>query len=130
MPFDGFKVQQLFVFLLSLVVGPVYAFLVLPTYWNANLEDHKKYAIVYCIVMALLGTVVGLRSVWSFVMSIIGVAMILYGQYLDFAEKKRGKHWLEGREENKTLSVFGIGNPMFVLGWIFLCHVLCLPESE
>lgn len=130
MPYDGFKFQQLFVFLLSLVTGSIYSFLVLPTYWNANLEDHKKYAIVYCIVMILLGAVVGLRSIWSFVMSITGVAMILYGQYLDFAETKRGKHWLEGREENKTLNVFGIGNPLFVLGWIFLCHVLCLPESE
>lgn len=124
--FAGFKVLNLLIFVASLVAGIVYA-LLLPAYWNANQVDFKKLLIAYSVAMIALAIVGGVKGGWSFAFSMISVALILYGQYTDFQEKKRGKYWMQSQEENKNLSVFGMGNSMFVLGWILLCQVLSRP---
>jgi hypothetical protein len=127
MPFKDFELRQLYVFFLGVTIGPIYALLVLPAYWNGNREDYMKFMYAYCILMISLAIAIGLNGGASLIMSVVSVILILLGQYLDFSEQKRGKAWLEDRKVNENLSIFGIGNPLFIVGWILLCHGLSLP---
>jgi hypothetical protein len=122
LPFNTFSLQILFTGLLALCIGPIYGLMVLPTYWAGNMTDHPKFMYIYCLLMICLAAVVGLQGGAALVMSILSVLFILIGQYLDFSEQKRGKSWLQDRKVNPNWSLFGIGHPLFVLGWVLLCH--------
>lgn len=122
LPFNNFTLQMLFTSLLALCVGPIYGMMVLPTYWAGNMTDHGKYMYVYGLFMFAFAAVVGLRGGAALVMSIMSGLFIFLGQFLDFTEQKRGQAWLQDRKVNPSWSLFGMGHPIFVLGWILLCH--------
>eukprot|EP00980_Cylindrotheca_fusiformis_P008296 scaffold1736_cov127-Cylindrotheca_fusiformis.AAC.110 len=131
LPFSDYTLQMLLTFILALFIGPVYSLLVLPAYWAGNMTDHTKYMYIYCILMAALAAVLGLQGGLYLAVSIVGVILILLGQYLDFGEQKRGRSWLVGRKVNQNWSLFGIGNPIFVVGWILLCHAIAhFPDPD
>ena len=127
LPFDVFNLKIFFSSLLAATAGLFYNLMVLPTYWTGNLQDHNKFVYVYSAMMISMGIVLGLNSVPTAIMSVMGTILILLGQFLDLLEQKKGRFWLQERIDNPTLSLFGVGQPLLVFGWILLCQAVALP---
>jgi len=127
LPFEVFNLKIFFASILGASAGLFYNLMVLPTYWTGNLQDHNKFVYVYSFFMMAFAIVLGLNSVPTMVMSVLGAVMILLGQFLDLLEQKKGRFWLQERIDNPTLSLFGIGQPLLVFGWILVCHAVALP---
>jgi hypothetical protein len=128
MPFGGgFTWQKLFTCILPIVIGAVYAVLVLPAFWNADLPKFKRWRNVYYVLMVLLFTSVGVHGGAPLIMSMFGVFFVLLGQHFDMLERKRGAWWLQEREINPNPTAFGIGQPIYLIGWILLCLSISIP---
>lgn len=130
LPFDVFNLKIFFSSLLAATAGLFYNLMVLPTYWTGNLQDHNKFVFVYSAMMISMGIVLGLNSVPTAIMSVMGTILILLGQFLDLLEQKKGRFWLQERIDNPTLSLFGVGQPLLVFGWILLCQAVALPTVD
>ncbi|CAJ1942446.1 unnamed protein product [Cylindrotheca closterium] len=127
LPFQVFNLEIFFSSILAASAGLFYNLMVLPTYWTGNLQDHNKFVYVYSVFMIAFAIVLGLNSVPTMVMSVLGTVMILLGQFLDLLEQKKGRFWLQERIDNPTLSLFGIGQPLLVFGWVLVCQAVALP---
>jgi hypothetical protein len=129
MPFNatGLSIQKFCTFAVCLVIGPVYAVLVLPAFWRADAKSYQKYSYIYYMLMVLLATAIGVSGGVELILSMSGVALILVGQRRDLYERKRGKTWLDSQIENPNPQVYGLGLPLFVLGWVFLSLAMSVP---
>lgn len=127
LPFDVFNLKVFFASLLGASAGLFYNLMVLPTYWTGNLQDHNKFVYVYSFFVMAFAIVLGLNSVPTMIMSVMGAVMILLGQFLDLLEQKKGRFWLQERIDNPTLSLFGVGQPLIIFGWILVCQAVALP---
>mmetsp|Transcript_42649 Transcript_42649/g.102841 ORF Transcript_42649/g.102841 Transcript_42649/m.102841 type:complete len:540 (-) Transcript_42649:1309-2928(-) len=129
MPFGatGLTIQKFCTFAVCLVIGPVYAFLVLPAFWRADSSSYQQYTYIYYGLMILLATAIGVGGGVELILSMTGVALILVGQRRDLYERKRGITWLKDQTTSTNPQVYGLGLPLFVLGWVFLCLAMCVP---
>ena len=131
MPFgQRLNIQQVIACVLASLVGIVYAFRVLPVYWNGNLVEYKKWNYVYYGLMVFLFTTIGVHGQGALVSSMTGAILILLGQYLDMSEKKRGTSWIHQGEENRHEVSFGYGHPVYVVGWLLLCMAMTIPMTS
>lgn len=121
------SIQKFCTFSVCLVIGPVYSFLVLPAFWRADAAACQNYTYIYYVLMILLATGIGVGGGVELILSMSGVAMILVGQRRDLYERKRGQTWLERQNVNTNPQVYGLGLPLFVLGWVFLCLAMSVP---
>jgi hypothetical protein len=110
-----------------LAIAPVYACLVLPALWRADPASYQRWSSVYYLFMVLLATAVGIAGGVALLLSMTGVGLILVGEKRDLYERKRGQVWLDSREVNPNPEVYGVGQPLYVLGWIFLCLAISVP---
>ena len=120
-------IQKFCTFSVCLVIGPVYAFLVLPAFWRGDSASYQQYTYIYYALMILLATAIGVGGGVELILSMSGVALILVGQRRDLYERKRGIAWLKNQTTNKNPQVYGLGLPLFVLGWVFLCLAMSVP---
>lgn len=128
MPFGaGFSTQKLFACVVGCLIGIVYGLQVLPAYWNGDLALYKRWNYVYYSLTVLLFTAIGIDGQGPLISSMIGVFLILLGQYFEMLEKKRGKFWIQNGESNPREFAFSYGNPTQVLGWIILCMGMSIP---
>ena len=125
--FYGFTAGRIISFLLCLITGSLYAFKVLPSYWTGYPGPFNKWNTVYCASFCALVLSVGVHHWISCVLAFAGGCMIVAGQYVDMFDRKRGYFWINARNTNPRPSVFGIGQPMYIAGWIFLALAMSVP---
>lgn len=128
MPFgEGFTIQKIFMCIIPIGIGGVYSLKLLPAYWKADQVEFKTWRNAYHLLMIFLSVATGVGGGAPLLMSMFGVFFILLGQHLDMLERKRGTWWLQERELNPHPTVFGIGQPIYLLGWMFLCLSMAIP---
>lgn len=123
----GLTIQKFCAMTACLVIAPVYACLVLPALWRADSVSYQRWSYVYYALLILLATAVGIVGGIALLLSMTGVFFILVGKRRDLYERKRGQSWLESGTVNPNPEVYGIGQPLNVLGWIFLCLAISVP---
>ncbi len=123
----GLTIQKFCAMTACLLIAPVYACLVLPAFWRADLANFQKWSYIYYALMILLATAIGIDGGVALLLSMTGVCCILVGKRKDLYERRRGQTWLESRTVNPNPEVYGIGQPLYVLGWVFLCLALSVP---
>jgi hypothetical protein len=128
MPFGGgFTFQKLFSCLFAIGIGAVHALLLLPAYWKADVEAFKKWTYAYYGAMGLLATSIGAHGEAPLILGMFGAIFILIGQHFDMFERKRGSWWLDKQSVNPGTTVFVVGQPIYVTGWILLCLAMAVP---
>lgn len=120
-------IQKFCTLTICLLIAPVYACLVLPALWRADQPSFQKWSYIYYGLMILLATAIGIGGGVALLLSMMGVGLILVGERKDLYERKRGMSWLESRTVNPNPQVYGIGQPLYVLGWVFLCLAISVP---
>mmetsp|Transcript_16182 Transcript_16182/g.44804 ORF Transcript_16182/g.44804 Transcript_16182/m.44804 type:complete len:537 (+) Transcript_16182:127-1737(+) len=101
-----------------------------PAVWRSDLEEYKKWNKVHMGLMMLLAVTIGIGSGIAFLLSVFGVALILSGHRKDFYdERKRGFAWMHGTPPalNPCPQVYGLGRPLYLIGWIMLCAAMSVP---
>lgn len=128
MPFgNGVTFQEFMTCLICCTTGIIYTFRLLPAYWNRE-ATFRTSTFAYYSSMGLLAITIGVGGQW--VPSIMGILLILLGQHVELFEKKKGKHWIQHGEENPRPTVaYGVGHPIYVLGWLFLCYAMSVPMN-
>jgi len=123
----GLTIGEGLAFSFCILTGCVYGLKVLPCYWKGYYDQHRKWNGVYFASMCLLGLSVGVHSWNACFCAVLGVVGILAGQHMDMFERKRGFFWLYDRKVNPAPTVYGIGQPLHMTGWIFLCLAMSIP---
>jgi hypothetical protein len=124
---------------ICLLMAPLYAILVLPAFWKADLASFSKAGFVYYAFMILWAIAIGINGGIALLLSIVGVFLVLIGHRFDLYERKRGIGWLnEGKLKldlsqfgldvtTLTPQVYGIGQPLYAVGWFLLCLAMSIP---
>jgi len=111
-------------------VAAVQFLLVTPALWKSDEKAYTKWTYVYYGLMASLGICIGVASGIALLLSIFAIGLILAGQRKDmYDERKRGHMWLTGTPPtiNPDPQVYGLGQPIYLLGWILLCTAMSIP---
>ncbi|OEU15039.1 hypothetical protein FRACYDRAFT_261490 [Fragilariopsis cylindrus CCMP1102] len=111
-------------------VAAVQFLLVTPALWKSDEKAYTKWIYVYYGLMASLGICIGVASGIALLLSIFAIGLILAGQRKDmYDERKRGHMWLTGTPPtiNPDPQVYGLGQPIYLLGWIMLCTAMSIP---
>ena len=122
--------QKFLAMFICFAVPPVHFILLIPAFWRSDAVEYAKWLNAYYGLMVALVIAIGLSSKISFLLSLIGVALILSGQRKDFYdERKRGTLWLTASPPtmNPNPQVFGLGHPLYIIGWIMLCAAMSVP---
>ena len=125
--YSGFSFQKLFSMLICVAIGVVDSALLQPAFWSADDAEYEKYSYVYYCLFAWLATCIGIQGGAPLALSVFGAMCIAGGQKLMLNSRKRGDGWLHNRSLNPTPSVYGLGHPIFVVGWILLCLAMSIP---
>jgi hypothetical protein len=124
---QGVTIGEILAFAFSLTTGCIYGLKVLPCYWKGYCDLHRNWTGVYYASMCLLGLSVGVHSWNACILATLGVTGILAGQHMDMFERKRGFFWLYDRKSNPAPTVYGMGQPLHMTGWIFMCLAMSIP---
>jgi hypothetical protein len=111
-------------------VAAVQFLLVTPALWKSDEEAYTKWTYVYYGLMVSLGICIGVASGIALLLSIFAIGLILAGQRKDmYDERKRGHMWLTGTPPtiNPNPQVYGLGQPIYLIGWIMLCTAMSIP---
>mmetsp|Transcript_27919 Transcript_27919/g.61499 ORF Transcript_27919/g.61499 Transcript_27919/m.61499 type:complete len:311 (+) Transcript_27919:29-961(+) len=122
--------QKFLTMFICFAVPPVHYVLLTSAFWRSDAVEYEKWLSVYFGLMVALAIAIGISSKISFLLSLIGVALILSGQRKDFYdERKRGTLWLTASPPtmNPNPQVFGLGQPLYIIGWIMLCAAMSIP---
>ncbi|VEU39793.1 unnamed protein product [Pseudo-nitzschia multistriata] len=123
-------IQKFFTMFLCFAVPPVQFVLLTPAFWRSDRADFLKWMRVYCALMVALVVAIGHSSGIAFLFSFIGMGLIYGGKRKDFHdERKRGNLWLTESppSANPSPQVYGLGQPLHVLGWILFCTAMSVP---
>jgi len=76
--------------------------------------------VVVIVLIAFHGWAAGL-------LSIIGVALVAYGHYMLWQDRKRGKHWVESKSRNPNPVVYSFGALLVPLGMLLFAWSMTIP---
>lgn len=132
MPFDeiDLTVQKFFTMFICFAIPFIQYGLLTPALWRSDAEAYKKWQYVYYCLMVALVITIGLSHGIALLFSLFGVGLILGGQRKDMHdERKHGTLWLTGSPptSNPNPQVYGIGQPLYILGWIMFCTAMSVP---
>lgn len=132
MPFGAtdMTIQKFFTMFLCFAVPPVRFGLLSPALWRSDAEAYQKWLYVYYGLMAALVIVIGISHGIALLLSLSGVALIIAGERKDMHdERKHGTLWLTGTPPTiyPNPQVYGLGQPLYILGWIMFCTALSVP---
>ena len=139
MDWASLTVQQFCTMTICLLMAPQYAIFVLPAFWKADLVSFSKAGFFYYTFMILWAVAIGINGGIALLLSILGVFLVLIGHRFDLYERKRGISWLNEGEVKLDLTqfgldvttltpqVYGIGQPLYAVGWFFLCMAMSIP---
>eukprot|EP00536_Pseudo-nitzschia_multiseries_P002803 jgi/Psemu1/283975/fgenesh1_pg.39_\ len=122
--------QKFFAMLVCFAIPVVQYGLLIPAFWRSDLEEYRKWNRAYIGLMISLAVAIGLASGIAILLSFFGVALILSGHRKDFYdERKRGYLWVTQPSPtvNPNPQVYGLGRPLYLLGWILLCAAMSVP---
>ncbi|KAL3924518.1 MAG: hypothetical protein SGILL_000997 [Bacillariaceae sp.] len=129
-------VQQFCAMAICAAIPMVYGVFVLPALWKGDFAGFTKWTFTYYGLMILWATSIGIGGGIALLLSIVGVFFVLVGHRWDLYERKRGISWLHTTMEGETSKsdfiqahpqVFGIGQPLYVVGWVLLCLGMSIP---
>ena len=103
--------------------------LVSPAFWRSDAKSFHKWLIVYYGLMVALVIAIGVAHGIALVLSLVGVGLILAGERKDmYDERKHGTLWLTAEPAiNPNPQVYGLGQPLYIVGWIMLCTAMSVP---
>jgi len=123
-------IQKVVTMLICFAVPPIRFGLVSPAFWRSDADAYQKWMYVYYGLMVALVIAVGISRGIAFFLSLFGVGLILAGRRKDmYDERKYGNLWLTGTPPtiNPDPQVYGLGLPLYILGWIMLCTAMSVP---
>jgi hypothetical protein len=129
-------VQQLCAMAICIAMAPLYGVFVLPALWTGDFAGFTKWTFGYYALMILWAVSIGVGGGIALLLSIMGVFFVLVGHRWDLYERKRGISWLNTTVEGESSKsdfiqahpqVFGIGQPLYVVGWVLLCLGMSIP---
>ena len=132
MPFGvrDWTIQKFFTMFICFAVAPVQFLLLSPALWRSDAKAYQKWSYVYYGLMASLAIVIGISHGVALLLALFAVGLILSGQRKDmYDERKYGVMWLTGTPPtiNPNPQVYGLGQPLYLLGWIMLCTAMSIP---
>lgn len=122
--------QKFFTMFICFAIPPIRFGLVSPALWRSDAEAYQKWLYVYYGLMLALVIAIGLSHGIALLFSILGVGLILAGQRKHMNnERKHGTLWLTATPPtmNPNPQVYGLGLPLYILGWIMLCTAMSVP---
>jgi len=123
-------IQKFLTMAVCFTVAPVQFLLVTPALWRSDAEAYRKWSFIYYGLMVFLAICTGISHGIALLLSIFAIGLILAGQrkYM-YDERKRGHMWLTKTPPtiNPNPQVYGLGQPLYLLGWILLCTAMSVP---
>lgn len=114
---------------LCFAIPVVQFFLVNPALWRSDGKDYEKWQKVSYGLFLALFIAIALSGAMALAMALLGIGLIVSGQRKNMHdERRRGILWLkESPTVNPKPQVFGLGQALFILGWIMLCIAMSVP---
>mmetsp|Transcript_471 Transcript_471/g.878 ORF Transcript_471/g.878 Transcript_471/m.878 type:complete len:584 (+) Transcript_471:32-1783(+) len=132
-------IQQFCAMSICVAMAPLYACFVVPAFWKNDLTAFPKCCFVYCAVMISWAVAIGINGGIALILSFMGVFLVLAGQRFTLFERKRGiprphlpmiesSPHIDGlHTPNPSPQVYGIGHPLYAIGWFLLCLSMSVP---
>ena len=131
MPFGvtPFSIQKILAMSFCFAIPVIRYGFVTPALWRSDAESYQKWSYVYYGLMLGLVVSISLGHGIALLFSLLGVGLLLAGERREVTdERKKGSLWLAPTPTvNPSPQVYGLGMPLYVLGWIMLCTAMSVP---
>lgn len=124
--------REILIFVNCLLQGVDAGVLIQQNLYAGNMEGKNMFSLPFVILFVLLAINIGASWDWhGLILSIPGAALIIRGQQVVFAARKRGDYTMQNEGKAnlyESVFVYTWGEVFFMMGWIIICWGMSLPE--